>query len=199
MGGWYPETSYVPSNFDHAEMVIKSVTYDISSLERFSLDLVYDSSKISLTKTPNDIEYEANTSVLVEATAYEGYVIDNSSTNWTSILMDEDKLFTITSYPDFNDDDSDGLSNFDEAVIYNSNLNNPDTDNDNTSDYFESIAGTSLTDGSDYFYIHGSMNTSGLYNIEFNSKSTHDYLIRVSDDLVNWYDWKTESGNDSII
>ena len=59
MGGWYPGTSYVPSNFDHAEMVIKSVTYDISSLERFSLDLVYDSSKISLTKTPNEIDYEA--------------------------------------------------------------------------------------------------------------------------------------------
>ena len=34
MGGWYPQTSFVPSNFDHAEMVIKSVTYDISSLAK---------------------------------------------------------------------------------------------------------------------------------------------------------------------
>lgn len=199
MGGVYPTTSNVPSNFDHAEMVVKSVTYEISSLARFTLDLVYDSSKISLTKTPNSSEYEYNTSVLVEANPYPGYVIDNTSTDWTSntILMDEDKLFTITSYPDFDDDDSDGLSNYDEAIIYNSNLNNPDSDNDNTSDYFESIAGTSLTDASDYFYIQGSMNTSGLYNLEFNSKSTRDYLIRVSDDLINWYDWKTESGNDS--
>ena len=129
-------------------MVIKSVTYEVSSLERFSLDLVYDTSKISLTKTPDNLEYDYNTSVLVEATPYPGYVLDNTSTDWTShsILMDEDKSFTISSYPDFNDDDGDGLSNYDEAIIYNSNLNNPDTDNDNTSDYFESIAKTSLTD-----------------------------------------------------
>ena len=91
--------------------------------------------------------------------------------------MDEDKSFTISSYPDFNDNDGDGLTNYDEAVIYNSNLNNPDTDNDNSSDYFESIAKTSLTDASDYFYIHGSVNSSGLYNLEFNSKSTLDYSI----------------------
>ena len=168
--------------------------------QRFSLDLVYDSSKISLTKTPNNIEYEANTSVLVEATAYEGYVIDNTSINWAShsILMDEDKSFTISSYPDFNDNDGDGLSNYDEAVIYNSNLNNSDTDNDSVGDYFESIAKTSLTDANDYFYIHGSINSSGLYNLEFNSKSTRDYSIKISDDLVNWHNWKTEIGNDAI-
>ena len=109
-------------------------------------------------KTPNEAEYEANSTVLVEANPYPGYVIDNTTKDWTShsILMDEDKSFTIASYPDFDDNDGDGLSNYSEAVIYNSNLNNPDSDNDSTSDYFESIAKTSLTDASDYFYIHGS-------------------------------------------
>ena len=37
-----------------------------------------------------------------------------------------------------------------------------------------------------------------VYNLEFNSKSTLDYSISVSDDLINWHNWKTESGNDSI-
>ena len=93
MGGWYAGTNFVPSAFDHAEMVIKSVTYDISSLERFTLDLVYDSSKLSLVKTPNQVDYEANTNVLVEVSPNSGYVIDNTTTDWTShsILMDEDK------------------------------------------------------------------------------------------------------------
>ena len=84
MGGVYPQTSYVPSNFDHAEMVVKSVNYEISSLSRFTLDLVYDSSKISLTKTPDSSEYEYNTPVLVEATPNSGYIIDNTSIDWTS-------------------------------------------------------------------------------------------------------------------
>jgi hypothetical protein len=199
MGGVYPGTSNVPSSFDYAEMVVKSVTYEVSSLDRFTLDLSYDSSAISLTKTPDQVEYEYNTAVLVEATPYPGYVLDLTNTDWTSntVIMNEDKSFNITSYPDFNDDDGDGLNNYNEAVIYNSNLNNPDSDNDMTNDYFESIAGTSLTDASDYFYMQGSMDVTGLYNIEYNTKSNREYSIIVSDDLTSWYNWKTESGDGS--
>jgi hypothetical protein len=199
MGGVYPQTSSVPSNFDYAEMVVKSVTYQVSSLQRFTLDLSYDTSAISLTKTPNQAEYEYNTPVLVEATPYPGYVLDLTGTDWSSntIVMDEDKSFSITSYPDFNDNDGDGLTNYNEAVIYNSDLNDPDTDNDNSNDYFESIAGTSLTDSSDYFDMQSSMDNTGLFNIGFNTKSGREYSISVSDDLTNWYNWKTESGNGS--
>ena len=35
------------------------------------------------------------------------------------------------------------------------------------------------------------------YNLEYNTKSSREYSISVSDDLVNWYNWKTESGDDS--
>ena len=41
------------------------------------------------------------------------------------------------------------------------------------------------------------MNLSGIYNIEYNSKPNRNYSISVSDDLINWYNWKTESGNGS--
>ena len=97
-----------------------------------------------------------------------------------------------------NDDDGDGLTNYNETIVYNSNPNKSDTDNDNSSDYFESIAGTSLTDPSDYFYNEGSINASGLYDLEFNTISSREYSISVSNDLINWFIWKTESGSGGI-
>jgi|TARA_A100001015_G_scaffold143030_1_gene158643 hypothetical protein len=198
LGGVYSGSdNEVPSQFDHAEMVVKSVTYQVSGLERFTLDLSYDIAKISVTRSPDEEDYQYNTPVLVEATPFPGYVLGNSDWVSNTIVMDENKSLSISSYPDFSDDDGDGLNNYNEAVIYNSNLNSADSDNDNTSDYFESIAGTSLTDPSDYFYMQGSMNTSGLYNLEYSTKSSREYSISVSDDLVNWYNWKTESGDNA--
>ena len=197
MGGVYPGTSSVPSNFDHAEMVVKSVTYQVTSLERFTLDLNYDSAKISVSKTPDAADYQYNSEVLVEASPYPGYVLGNLEWLNKTIVIDENKSFSISAYPDFDDDDGDGLNNYKEAIIYNSNLNSVDSDNDMSNDYFESIAGTSLTDPSDYFNLLGSIDASGLFNLEFNSKSTRNYSISVSDDMNNWYDWKTEEGNDA--
>lgn len=195
MGGWYPETSSVPANFDYAEMVVKNVTYEITSLTTYELNLNYDATKVSVTKSPNLADYPKDSSVLVQATPSTGYLLSNS--NWASrtLFMNEDKSYTIGTNQDTADDDGDGLNNYQEAIIYNSNLNSADSDNDNSSDYFESIAGTSLIDASDYFRLQGSMNLSGLYNLEYNSKSNRNYLIKVSDNLINWYDWKTEIGN----
>lgn len=199
MGGDYPETSSVPADFDHAEMVVKSVTYEVSSLARHTLDLTYDSAKISVSKIPDQLEYDFNTTVLVEATPNPGYVLGN--TDWISntIIMDEDKSFTISSYPDFGDNDGDGLTNYNEAIIYSSDINSSDSDNDNTSDYFESIAGTSLTDATDYFELIGYINLTGNYNLEYNTKASRNYTISVSDDLTNWHDWKTTSGDGSTV
>lgn len=197
LGGDYPETSSVPSDFQYAEMVVKSVNYEITSLTKYTLDLNYDLAKIAVTKTPDSADYSSGESVLVEASANPGYVLGNSDWITNTIIMDANKSFSISAYPDFSDSDGDGLNNYNEAVIYNSNLNNHDSDNDNSSDYFESIAGTSLTDASDYFYIQGSMDTSGLYNIEYNTKSNREYSLSVSDDLTNWYNWKIESGDGS--
>lgn len=197
MGGTYPETSYVPSEFDYAEMVVKSVSYEVIPLSRFTLDLNFDSNKISLTKSPNRIDYEYNENVHVEATPASGYVLDTTNIDWSShtVVMNEDKSYNIYAYPDNNDDDGDGLTNYNEAIVYNSDPNNIDTDNDNLNDYFESIAGTSPTDSSDYFYKEGSINDSGLYGLEFNTVNTREYSISVSSDLINWFIWKTESGS----
>ena len=109
-------------------------------------------------------------------------------------------LLNIGVQPDFDgDDDGDGVNNFYEGIIHNSNSNSTDSDNDNSSDYFEFIAGTSLTDASDYFYVQSSVDLSGAFNLEFNSKSNRNYSIKVSDNLSDWHLWRTEVGNDQIL
>ena len=196
-GDYISNNSLVPSNFDHAEMVIKNVSYQITSANNHILNLDYDPDKISVTKTPDQDEYSKYSSITVEATPTLGYLL--SDTNWSSqeISISSDQSYNIQASQDTGDDDGDGLNNWEEATVYNSNLNKSDSDDDNSSDYFESIAGTSLTDPTDYFYLQGSMNLSGIYNLEYNSKLNRNYSIKISDNLVNWYDWKTESGDDT--
>jgi hypothetical protein len=109
--------------------------------------------------------------------------------------MNADKSFNVNAIEDTGDADGDGLNNYEEAIVYNSNLNSSDSDNDNYSDYFESIAGTSLIDANDYFYLEGSLNSLGIYNLAFDSKLNRNYSIKISDNLDDWYDWKTESGD----
>ena len=69
----------------------------LSISEQELLDLSYDASAISLTKTPNQAEYEYNTAVLVEATPYPGYVLYLTGTGWSSntITMDEVSHFRL--------------------------------------------------------------------------------------------------------
>jgi hypothetical protein len=197
LGGNYPETSNVPSNFQYAEMVIKNVTYEVSSTTRYELELNFDPTKVTVSKNPNIDNYPPDSSVLVQAVPSNGYILSNSLYSSRTILMNEDKSFNINVNEDTNDSDGDGLNNYQEAVIYNSNLYSADSDNDNSSDYFESIAGTSLIDSSDFFYLQGFMGLSGKYTLEYDSKSNRNYSINVSDDLINWYNWKIESGNGS--
>lgn len=203
MGGDYPETSTVPDDFEYADMVIKDVTYEITSLGEiyYELNLNYDPTKVSVEKlsyfTEHPDGWPANATVLIKATALPGYVLSDNGWKSQGIHMYADRSFNIDVNQDTDDDDGDGVNNYQEAVIYNSNSDSADSDNDSSSDYFESIAGTSLTDPNDFFYLQGSMNLSGLYELEYASKSNRNYTIKVSDDLNHWYDWITESGTGS--
>ena len=199
LGGVYPGTSNVPPQFEYAEMVVKSVNYEISSLQRFTLDLTYNANEVNVTKTPDQTDYQANSQVTVVATPNDGYVLGSNIWYSNSIIMDENKSFSISTYQDLNDDDSDGVTNYLEAIIYSSNPNSSDTDNDGYNDFFETIAGTSLIDSTDHFFMNGSMNSSGIYALEHNSVSGRIYSLLVSDDLNNWQELESNSGNgDSI-
>lgn len=84
--------------------------------------------------------YLQNSTVSVTAIADPGYLF----TGWTGaytgpenpvgILMDSNKTITATFSPDTNDDDDDGLTNFQEIVQLRSNPNLSDTDGDNVGD-----------------------------------------------------------------
>ena len=197
MGGWYPETSSVPSNFEYAEMVVKNVNYEISSIATYELNLNFDPNKVSVTKDPDLVDYPKNSNVLVQANPNPGYILSNP--DWSSrwLFIDEDESYNINTLQDIRDFDDDGLTNYQEAIIFNSNLNDTDTDKDNSSDYFEAIAGTSLIDANDYFYLRGSINISGNYNLQYDSKVNRNYSINVSNDLINWYHWKSLGGDGS--
>ncbi len=87
--------------------------------------------------------YELGATAILTATPNLGYTFagwtgDASSTaNPLSITMDADKTVGANFYPDLADNDGDGLTNYDEAVIYKSNLNSSDTDGDQFSDFDE--------------------------------------------------------------
>lgn len=204
IGGWYPgvySASDVPSEFDHAQMVVKNVTSSVTSLApNYQLTLNYNPAEIStVTKSPDQDAYEDGTLVIVQATPQTGYLLyDNSYLGGKGLLMNSNRSVTISAYEDNNDDDSDGLSNYEEAIIHNSNLNESDTDNDSVSDYDEAIAGTSLTNASDYFQLLGSINSLGLYQLDFDSKVGRNYTIKVSDNLINWHSWEVVESNDNI-
>ena len=163
------------------------------------LDLNYDSTQVSVAKTPDLEEYPKFSSVTVQATPSLGYLLADPAWASKTLTMNSDTVEAILTVADLGDDDGDGLTNFSEAIVYNSNLNSADSDNDQSNDYFESIAGTSLTDANDYFYLQGSMNTDGFYNLEYNAKANRNYSINVSDDLINWHNWKTATATEDDI
>ena len=82
--------------------------------------------------------------------------------------LNSDETYTISAYPDYNDSDLDGLSNYREA-LFNSDQNKRDTDNDGTNDYFEYVAGTQPNDPSDTFIIESFPINPDSFHIAYDS------------------------------
>ncbi|MCF7675968.1 MAG: hypothetical protein K9M97_11530, partial [Akkermansiaceae bacterium] len=85
-------------------------------------------------------DYDAGSTATLAAAPNPGFVF----TGWTgdatgtdnplSVLMDANKIVNATFAPDTNDDDRDGLTNYQEIVEYGTNPTLPDTDGDGTKD-----------------------------------------------------------------
>ncbi|MCX6875948.1 MAG: SUMF1/EgtB/PvdO family nonheme iron enzyme [Verrucomicrobia bacterium] len=92
---------------------------------------------------PGPGHYAHNTTAILTATPDPGYVF----TGWTgsasgnanplSVLMDADKAITANFTPDTNDNDGDGLTNYQEIVEYGTDPNVADTDGDGLTDGWE--------------------------------------------------------------
>tara|TARA_A100001015_G_scaffold94268_1_gene104813 strand:+ start:2449 stop:5109 length:2661 start_codon:yes stop_codon:yes gene_type:complete len=160
----------------------------------YTLDLTYDSSKLSVIKIPNHTTYPSGSSVSIEATPQPGYVLGDFSWLSKSILMDDNKTFTISVYNDYNDNDSDGLNNYAEAQN-GTDLNNTDSDGDGSNDYFEWVAGTDPNNASAHFKIQNFVIDQETFQLEYDSNFGRNYNILVSSDLNTWTEWKTLSGD----
>lgn len=83
---------------------------------------------------------EENSFQQIEATPSSGYIFSgwtgdtSGSQNPVSVIMDSNKSIIANFAPDLFDNDSDGLTNFQEMVTYGSNLNQKDTNSDGIED-----------------------------------------------------------------
>ena len=111
-----------------------------------SAELFNDTMVITLANAVNGVitgnvgPYPANTEATLHATPNPGYLFghwtgDASGTaNPLSLLMNFDKAIGATFEPDTNDDDNDGLTNYQEIVEYGTDPTKPDTDGDGAKD-----------------------------------------------------------------
>jgi uncharacterized repeat protein (TIGR02543 family) len=86
----------------------------------------FDSPTATLTAIPN------------HGYVFTGWTGDaTGTTNPLSITMDADKTVGATFEPDYGDTDGDGLSNYEEATVYYTDLNSSDSDGDGLQDGYE--------------------------------------------------------------
>jgi uncharacterized repeat protein (TIGR02543 family) len=87
--------------------------------------------------------YDINTTATLAATADSGYVFAgwtgdvSGTTNPLDVVMDTNKTIGATFAPDLTDTDTDGLTAYDEVVIYGTDPTKSDTDGDGLMDGYE--------------------------------------------------------------
>jgi alpha-tubulin suppressor-like RCC1 family protein len=100
--------------------------------------------------------YPLEASATLNAVPDPGYVFNawagdaEGSDNPFSLIMNEDKNVGATFAQDTRDPDQDGLSNFEEIVVYKTNPDNPDSDGDSFKDGLEISEGSDPLDADDF-------------------------------------------------
>ena len=90
--------------------------------------------------TGNGNPYDYSSTAILTAVANTGFVFSgwtgdaSGTTNPLQIIMESNKTIGAMFNPDLSDSDSDGLSNYDELVLYGSNPNIKDSSNDGIED-----------------------------------------------------------------
>jgi len=144
-------------------------------------------------------EYDQNASVNLVATPSLGFIFAgwsgdfNSSESNTSFLINADFNITASFGEDTSDLDNDGLSNYFEIVVFDSNMSNPDTDGDGFTDFEENRTGLDPSQpNSDYRLLLDSAlaeaNTSGFTSgVDWVTLNRKTYDFNTSGDLQYQY------------
>ena len=153
---------------------------------------------------PGAGQQDANSTVILTATPDPGYVFckwtgdATGKANPLSLLMDSDKAITAVFGPDERDPDGDGLTSYEEIVLYGTNPNIADTDGDGFLDGYEVLTGHSPLDPLNSPPLVAEARTA----IEFTFPSAigKSYRIEDSPDLAAWATVESGiAGNGAIV
>ena len=106
----------------------------------FTLSTISDSSKGTVSISPNQPNYSGGDTVTLTATALPGYVFGNwsgdgsGSSSSINITMDANKSITANFGQDTSDSDTDGLTNYQEIITYGTNPLLKDSNSDGVED-----------------------------------------------------------------
>ena len=134
--------------------------------------------------------YLHGTTATLTATGNPGYLFSTwtddatGTANPLAVLMDSDRTITANFVPDTNDNDHDGLTNYQEIVDYHTNPEASDTDGDGFSDGYEVSSGFDPA-------VAGSspdtkMNIYTSVELEFGAGLGKTYRVESSTDLKTW-------------
>jgi len=153
---------------------------------------------------PNQTYYSAGTAASFSAFAKKGYIFsswsgaENTTNNPLSISMETDKTISANFVDDVRDTDGDGLTNFQEAIIYGTNLDLKDSNGDGVEDgqavsmgYNPTINfGALIAHPPTGLYTANQMQAMAMGNLVLNKNSngtfTLNYDIEQSSDLQTW-------------
>ena len=198
-----PRIYYTPSSSTWPQ------TYaGITTSQTPALSLSFDSSKGNISIEPNSSYYIEGTVVTIQATPKSGYTFTGWSGNYSaltyslSVKMDSNISVAANFSNDNADTDGDGLTNYQEAITYGSNLNSKDSNFDGIEDGQAVALGYSPTFNFSALINHlQSHPPAGLYTAtqmqamafgdlvltkNANGSFTLNYDIEKSTDLQTW-------------
>ena len=150
-----------------------------------------------------------NSTITIEGVAKAGYLFDDwegdasGIDNPLEILMNSDKSITANFSPDLSDNDNDGLSAFDELVIYGTNPESGDSDLDgmNDGDEVGTIFDPAIDDTVTFqflaanpeFYFDLVSSLDAIYpEIQITKSESGDFIVKVRIEATeNLKDWES--------
>jgi len=209
MASW--TTYQAGTHYEYADYGFRVVM--ISESSRLYLVNSVDQTKGGLTVSPNQTSYIAGDLVTVSASPLPGYLFSSWSgdisgtTASVTLTMTSNKNITANFGEDTRDSDADGLSNYQEILIYGTNPNQKDTNTDGIEDGQAVTLGYSPTLNFSALITHlQSHPPTGLYTASQmqamafgdlvltknpNGSFTLNYDIEQSTDLQSWLPYQS--------